>query len=119
MSKDYSLTTFSSKGTLKQLENALQAVNNGQTAIGIRYKTGVVLITEKNLKSLLVDSDSIQKIQSITGHVGSTFAGLFGDYRVLLQYARRKNAEFKLSYEEPIPLGNITRKVAEVFQELT
>lgn len=42
-----------------QIENALQAVNNGQTAIGIRYNSGVVLITEKNLKSILVDTESV------------------------------------------------------------
>lgn len=59
MSKDFSLTTFNSKGQLMQIENALQAVNNGQTAIGIRYNSGVVLITEKNLKSILVDTESV------------------------------------------------------------
>lgn len=62
MSEDFSLTTFNSKGKLKQIENAIKAVSNGQTTIGIRYKTGVVLISEKNLKNPLVDTDSIQKI---------------------------------------------------------
>ena len=78
-----------------------------------------MLITEKNLKSILIDSDSIEKIQTISGHVGATFAGLFGDFRVLLKYSRKKNQEFKLSYDEPIPMGNIARKMAEVFQEFT
>lgn len=59
MSQDFSLTTFNSKGELKQIENALKCVSNGQTTIGIRYKTGVVLVSEKNLKNPLVDPDSI------------------------------------------------------------
>ena len=84
MSEDFSLTTFNSKGKLKQIENALKAVSNGQTTIGIRYKTGVVLISEKNLKNPLVDTDSIQKIQKIDKHVGASYSGLFGDFRVLL-----------------------------------
>lgn len=79
----------------------------------------MVLITEKNLKNILVDSDSIEKIQTISNHVGTTFAGLFGDFRVLLKYSRKKNQEFKLSYDEPVPMGHITRKMAEVFQEFT
>jgi 20S proteasome alpha/beta subunit len=40
----------------------------------------VLLITEKNLKSGLVDHDSIEKIQMVAPHIGATFAGLFGDY---------------------------------------
>lgn len=81
---DFSLTTFNSKGQLKQIEHALKAVSNGQTAIGIRYKTGVVLAVEKNIKSMLVDETSVQKIQKVAEHVGATYSGLFGDFRVLL-----------------------------------
>lgn len=67
----------------------MKAVSNGQTAIGIRYKTGVVLVVEKNIKNILVDESSVRKIQNIADHVGGTFAGLFADYRVLLQSARK------------------------------
>ncbi len=84
MSSEFSLTTFNSKGKLKQIENALKAVSKGETAIGIRYKTGVLLAVEKNIKSLLVDETSVRKIQNICSHVGSTYSGLSGDFRVLL-----------------------------------
>jgi 20S proteasome subunit alpha 2 len=119
MSKDFSLTTFNSKGELKQIENALQAVNNGQTAIGICYSEGVVLITEKNLKSSLVDHDSIEKIQKIAPHIGATFAGLFGDFRVLMQFARKHSMTYKLQYEEPITVRNMTSHICSLFQEFT
>lgn len=119
MSKDFSLTTFNSKGSLQQLEYALQAVKNGQNAIGICYADGVVLITEKILKSSMVDHESIEKIQMIAPHIGATFAGLFGDYRVLMQYARKHSMSHKLSYEEPILVGNMTRHMAGLFQEFT
>lgn len=98
MSEDFSLTTFNSKGKLKQIENALKAVSNGQTSIGVRYKNGVVLVSEKNLKNPLVDEDSIKKIQIVDEHVGATYAGLFGDFRVLLQSARKHNLKYKLTY---------------------
>ncbi len=89
MSGEFSLTTFNSKGKLKQIEYALKAVSNGQTSIGIRYKTGVVLAVEKNIKSILVDENSVKKIQKIADHVGATYSGLFGDFRVLLKSARK------------------------------
>ena len=41
---DFSLTTFSSKGQLLQIEYALNAVSKGETALGIKAKNGVVLI---------------------------------------------------------------------------
>ena len=34
-SEDFSLTTFSSKGKLDQIEYALEAVNKAETALGI------------------------------------------------------------------------------------
>ena len=119
MSTEFSLTTFNSKGKLKQIENALKAVANGQTSIGIRYKNGVVLAVEKNIKSILVDEKSVQKIQKIANHVGATYSGLFGDFRVLLQSARKQNMKYTLTYEEPILLGNLSRETAKIFQEFT
>lgn len=40
---DFSLTTFSSKGKLLQIEYALSAVSKGETALGIKAKNGVVI----------------------------------------------------------------------------
>lgn len=116
---DFSLTTFSSKGTLKQIENALKAVENGETAIGIKCKTGVVLAVKKKFESILVEEDSIRKIQSIDSHVGATYAGLGGDYRILLQKARKHNMKYLLNYNEPILLTNLCRNVAQTVQEYT
>ena len=119
MSSEFSLTTFNSQGKLKQIEHALKAVSNGETAIGIRYKDGVVLAVEKNIKSPLVDENSVRKIQQMAEHVGSTYAGLTGDYRVLLQSARKQSMKHVLTYEEPILLGSLARETAKIFQEFT
>ena len=119
MSSEFSLTTFNSKGKLKQIENALKAVSNGETAIGIKYKGGIVLAVEKNIKSALVDENSVRKIQQISEHVGATYAGLSGDFRVLLQSSRKQSMKHVLTYEEPILMGNIARETAKIFQEFT
>jgi 20S proteasome subunit alpha 2 len=44
---DFSLTTFSSKGKLLQIEYALNAVSKGETALGIKAKNGVVIAVYK------------------------------------------------------------------------
>jgi len=88
---DFSLTTFSSKGKLLQIEYALEAVKNGDTAIGIKVKNGVVLAVEKKASSILIDESSYKKIQNISGHIGATYSGLGPDFRVLLQKARKES----------------------------
>jgi 20S proteasome subunit alpha 2 len=55
---DFSLTTFSSTGKLNQIEYAQKAVDNGDTALGIKAKDGVVIAVEKKLSSILVDEKS-------------------------------------------------------------
>ena len=119
MSGNFSLTTFNSKGKLKQIENALTAVKNGETSVGIVFKNGVVLATEKQYKSPLVDTNSVQKIQQISEHVGATYSGLFGDFRVLLQHTRKSTVKYNMTYQEPRLMGNLARETAKTFQEFT
>ena len=58
----FSLTTFSPSGKLVQIEYALNAVNAGQPAVGIKAKDGVVIATEKKHKSTLQDETSYFKV---------------------------------------------------------
>jgi 20S proteasome alpha/beta subunit len=59
MSQEFSLTTFSSKGKLLQIEYALNAVSKGETALGIKGKNCVVLAAEKKINSVLIEEDSL------------------------------------------------------------
>ena len=109
---DFSLTTFSSKGNLVswlsltfigkllQIEYALEAVKNGETAIGIKVKGGVVIAVEKKPPSLLIDESSYTKVQNIAKHIGATYAGIGPDFRVLLQKARKESQQYYLKYLE-------------------
>jgi len=55
MSFDFSLTTFSPKGKLLQIEYALKAVSQGKASLGICAKNGVVIATDKKINSSLID----------------------------------------------------------------
>lgn len=116
---DFSLTTFSSKGRLLQIEYALNAVSKGDTAIGIKGVNCVVLAVEKKMSSILVETDSFHKINSICGHIGAVYAGLGPDYRVLIEKTRKYNQEYYMKYREPILVSSLCRETAQIVQEFT
>ena len=62
MSNNFSLTTFSTDGKLNQVNYAITAANNGETALAIKTKDGIILACEKNLSSVLIDETSFSKI---------------------------------------------------------
>ena len=87
---NFSLTTFNKTGKLMQIEYALNRVQQGKMALGIRgnmiiliylniylyiyliftAKNGVVIATDKKVASTLVDADDYQKIQKISPSTG-------------------------------------------------
>lgn len=81
---DYSLTTFGEGGELTMVRNAMTAVGNGETTIGIRAKNGVVIAAEKKLPTALIDESSIHKIGSISEYMGVTYSGVGPDFCAVL-----------------------------------
>ncbi|KYQ92126.1 proteasome subunit alpha type 2 [Tieghemostelium lacteum] len=120
MDSDYSfsLTTFSPSGKLVQIEHALAAAASGGSAIGIKAKNGVVLVTEKKLHSL-VDVSSVQKISVITENIGIVYAGMGPDTRVLVRKARKEAEKYYKIYHEKIPVLQLVRELASIMQEYT
>lgn len=115
----FSLTTFSPNGKLLQIEYALNRVADGKPALGIKAKNGVVLATEKNPPSPLIDEASLKKMENLTDNVGIVYAGMPPDYRVLLKRGRKMAQQYFKTYREPIPVGQIVREEAAVMQEFT
>ncbi|EYE98711.1 proteasome core particle subunit alpha 2 [Aspergillus glaucus CBS 516.65] len=116
----FSLTTFSPSGKLVQIEYALNAVNQGVTAIGIKATNGIVLATEKKSSSPLIDPPSLSKISLITPDIGMVYAGMGPDYRVLVDKARKvSHTAYKRIYNEYPPTRILVQDVARVVQEAT
>ncbi|EZF93047.1 hypothetical protein H113_06071 [Trichophyton rubrum MR1459] len=116
----FSLTTFSPSGKLVQIEYALNAVNQGVTALGIKATNGVVLATEKKSTSPLVDPPSLSKVSLITPDIGMVYSGMGPDYRVLVDKARKtSHTNYKRIYNEYPPTRILVQDVARVVQEAT
>ncbi|KAF4948361.1 hypothetical protein FGADI_9673 [Fusarium gaditjirri] len=116
----FSLTTFSPSGKLVQIEYALNAVNQGITALGIKATNGIVLATEKKSSSPLADQSSLSKISDITPNIGMVYSGMGPDYRVLVDRARKvSHSGYKRIYNEYPPTRILVQDVARVMQEAT
>jgi len=116
----FSLTTFSPSGKLVQIEYALNAVNQGVTALGIKATNGVVLATENKTSTPLMDPQSTSKISLITPNIGMVYSGMGPDYRVLVDRARRvSHTNYKRVYQEYPPSRILVQDVARVMQDAT
>lgn len=107
---------FSPEGRLYQVEYALEAVRRGTLCIGLKSNAGAAIITRKRF-SKLMDSSTIQKIFKIDSHIGCSISGLHADSRILVDYARVQCQVHRLTYNEPVRIKTITRKLADIKQQ--
>ncbi|MEM4518764.1 MAG: proteasome subunit alpha, partial [Sulfolobales archaeon] len=69
MGYDRAITVFSPDGKLYQVEYAAENVRKGWTTIGIKSKSGGIILAEKKKVTQLIDLSSIEKIFLIDTHV--------------------------------------------------
>ncbi len=116
---DRAITVFSPDGRLFQVEYAREAVKRGTTSLGVKSKEGVVLVVDKRTTSRLVESKSIEKIFQIDDHIGAATSGLVADARALVDRARVEAQINKISYNEPIRVDALAKKICDLKQLYT
>lgn len=116
---DRTITMFSPDGRLYQVEYAREAVKRGTTAVGIKCRTGVVLLVDKRVSSRLLEPSSIEKIFKIDEHIGVASSGLVGDARSLVDRARVEAQINRVSYGEPIDVETLSKKLCDHMQTYT
>ena len=119
MAYDRAITVFSPDGRLFQVEYAREAVKKGSTALGIKFKNGVALISDKKIRSKLVERNSLEKIQLIDDYVAAVTSGLVADARVLIDFARIGTQQEKITYGSLVNMENLVKKVADQMQQYT
>ena len=119
MGYDRAITMFSPDGRLLQVEYAKKTVRLGNTAIGLVYKDGVLLVTDKRIVDKLVVPEAIEKIFQIDDHIMSTAAGIISDARVLVEQAQVKAQQNRIVYDSPVDVLAIVKSICDVKQMCT
>jgi proteasome alpha subunit len=115
---DRAITVFSPDGRLFQVEYAMELVNRGATILGIRCSEGVVLGAEENVEPL-EEAEYSWKIFRVDDHVGAAIVGLSSDARILIDQARVNAQSNKLTYDEPIDVEVVTKRISDIKQLYT
>jgi len=115
---DRAITVFSPDGRLFQVEYAMELVNRGATILGIRSSEGVVLGAEETVDPL-EESEYSWKIFRIDDHAGAAIVGLSSDARMLIDQARIYAQSNKLTYDEPIDVEIVTKRICDIKQLYT
>jgi proteasome alpha subunit len=115
---DRAITVFSPDGRLFQVEYAMELVNRGATIIGIRCPEGVVLGAEESIEPL-EEAEYSWKIFKVDDHIGAAIVGLSSDARILIDQARVYAQSNKLTYDEPIDVEVVTKRICDIKQLYT
>jgi proteasome alpha subunit len=115
---DRAITVFSPDGRLFQVEYAMELVNRGATIMGIQCAEGVVLGSEENIEPL-EEAEYSWKIFKVDEHIGAAIVGLSSDARVLIDQARIYAQSNKLTYDEPIDVEVVTKRICDIQQMYT
>lgn len=115
---DRAITVFSPDGRLFQVEYAMELVNRGATILGIRCSEGVVIGAEENVEPLEEEEYS-WKIFKIDEHVAAAIVGLSSDARILIDQARVYAQSNRLTYDEPVDVEVITKRICDIKQLYT
>jgi proteasome alpha subunit len=115
---DRAITVFSPDGRLFQVEYAMELVNRGATIMGIQCAEGMVLGSEENIEPL-EEVEYSWKIFKVDEHVGAAIVGLSSDARILIDQARIYAQSNRLTYDEPIDVEVVTKRICDIQQMYT
>ncbi len=99
---DTSCTTLSQEGRIYQIEYANKAIENSSTVLGIVFKDGVVLISEKIKQSKAMVSGSNPSVYSVAPHIGMAICGLLPDGRNIVSRAKLEASSYLSQFGIPI-----------------
>ena len=119
MGYDRTSAMFSPDGRLLQVEYAKKSIRAGSTAIGIVCKNGILLITDKRIVNKLIGSESVEKLFQIDEHIGATVSGFDSDGRVLVERARVRAQQHRVTYGGPIDILELVRYICDIKQWMT
>lgn len=114
---DTDVTVWTPQGRLMQVTYAMESVNKGSTALGLKSKDFVVIGAIRRASSEL--SDHQKKIMKIDEHMGITMSGLTADARTLAKYMRTECLNHKYVYGSVMQAQRLVIDLADKHQRCT
>ena len=99
---DTSCTTLSQEGRIYQIEYATKKIEDSSTVLGIIFRDGVVLVSEKIKESKAIVPGSNPTIYSVAKHIGIAICGLLPDGRNIVSRAKLEASSYFKNYGVPI-----------------
>jgi len=106
----------------------MEAISHAGTVLGILAKDGIVLAAEKKVTGKLLDLSSSkeggyggsgEKIFLLNSNVIGGVAGITADANSLVNYARTAAQQHLFSYNEDIPVEQLTQRLCDLKQGYT
>ncbi|CAD8155714.1 unnamed protein product [Paramecium octaurelia] len=117
---DQKTNTFTPDGRLKQVEYAIEAINQTGSALGVLTNEGMILATEKQeVSHLLEHSKHSEKIYPIDRHIFSVVSGHTADANILINYAREAAANHRYQFQDNIGLEELIINICDYKQNKT
>lgn len=114
---DQDVSIWSPQGRIHQIEYAMEAVNQGSTAIAMKNKEFSIIVALKRAPSEL--SAYQEKIMILDDHIGAAIAGLTADGSYLSKSMRKMCEYNRWSYNEPIPVSHLLNDITLKMQPPT
>ena len=98
----------------------MDAIKNSGPALGILCTDGIILATEKQTTSVLLEKNiNSEKIYRIDAHIICAASGLTADSNYLIDYSREVGQEFKMDFRNPMQVEQLVQRVSDLKQSYT
>ena len=97
---------------------ATENLNTGTTTIGIKYKDGVIMASERRATmGHIIAHKQVQKVYKISDNVGMTIAGLVGDAQLMVRYIQSEVSLYNIKRGANMTVAAAATLVSNVIRQ--
>jgi len=97
---------------------AAENLNTGTTTLGIKFKDGVIMASERRATmGHIIAHKQVQKVYKISDNVGMTIAGLVGDAQLMVRYIQSEVCLYNIKRGAPMTVAAAATLVSNVIRQ--
>ncbi|KAF7682897.1 putative proteasome subunit alpha type-7 [Astathelohania contejeani] len=110
---------YTPTGNILQIDYAQKCADHGNTCIGIRTNTGIVLVAEKPITTKLYKLSTDEAIRRVTSICNMTYSGLMTDGEHIYQCIKHDVFNYMENMEEHVSPGMLKKLLSGVMSIFT